>query len=88
MSNLFDFLTDLAANPQKQLVFSKQPDTLMEVAGLSDADKVLLKSREKDQISTALGNELAVLAFSCVDPGEDPLPDPDPPSEPDSSEKN
>ena len=88
MNNLFHFLTDLATNPHKQLVFSRQPDTLMEIAGLSEVDKVLLKSAQHDKISAVFTNESTVLAIVCGDPSEDPLPDPDPPAEPDSSGEN
>ena len=83
MSSLFHFLTDLATEPQKQAAFTQNPETVMKLAGLSEADKAILRSAEKDLISAAFTNELTVLATGCIDPGPDPLPDPDPlPSDP------
>jgi hypothetical protein len=88
LSTLFHFLTDLATDPKKQTAFWNTPDTVIEEAGLSEADKVMLKSGDKNKISAAFTSEFTVLAVACVDPGEDPLPDPDPPSEPDSPESS
>lgn len=88
MSNLFHFLTDFAINPQKQIAFAKQPNALLVAAGLSKAEQVVVESKSSNKVAEILANELTRSAFICFDPGQDPLPDPDPPSEPDSSEED
>lgn len=85
MNNLLHFLTDLAINPQKQIAFATDPETLMQIAGLAEADQEVLKSGERDKIGAAFVNELTRLSRICLDPGPDPLPDPDPPPPSDSS---
>lgn len=88
MSNLFHFLTDLAVNPQKQVAFATDPEALIEMAGLSEADKAVLKSRDRHKIDMAFTNVHPLLSRTCIDPGPDPWPDPDPLPEEDSSEED
>ena len=88
MVNLFHFLTDLAIEPRKQVAFAQNADLIMEVAGLTGADKAVIKSAEKDKISAVFANEFTVLAVGCLEPGPDPLPDPDPPSPPDPEKES
>jgi hypothetical protein len=80
-------LKNLVTSPQKQVAFYLEPDTLMETFDLTEEDKVLIKSAQKNKLSAAFTSECTILAVACFDPGEDPLPDPDPPSDPDSSKK-
>lgn len=87
LNTLLNFLTDLATNPQKELAFAKNPNTLMDLAGLSQEYQAILKSKEKTAISAVFTNEFTVLACGCIDPSEDPLPDPDP-AEPPASVNN
>lgn len=87
MNKVLDFLTDLATNPQQQFAFANAPEATLGQAGLTEMEKQLLQSADKDRISTAFIGEFNILAVACVDPVEDPLPDPDPPSDPDSSEQ-
>jgi hypothetical protein len=79
MSNLFDFLTDLATNPVQQQAFAKEPDTVMAVLGLSRVEQTLLKSGNSTQIAAAFADDIFQAALCIGDPGPDPFPDPDPP---------
>jgi hypothetical protein len=77
LDKLFDFLTELALHPREQLAFHQNLNTLIEKAELSQAEKFLLKSKDKDKIGAAFTDNSTVLAFACGNPGDDPLPDPD-----------
>jgi len=78
MSHLLHFLTGLATNPYQQAVFFNNPNTLIDKAGFSEEEKIWLKIGDKEKLSAAFTDELTVLATGCVDPGDDPMPDPDP----------
>jgi hypothetical protein len=87
MDDLLGFLTDIAINPKQQTALAIHPDILIDTAGLSEADRAVVKSRSSEKIAAVFANELTTLAVLCADPNpDDPLPDPDPPSEPDPSE--
>jgi hypothetical protein len=83
MSSLFDFLTDVAINPKKQMALAKQPSAVMVAAGLSKTEWTALESKDSHTIAAASLSEMTQpFAICCVDPGPDPEPDPDPPSPP------
>ncbi|NEP63357.1 MAG: hypothetical protein F6K31_41730 [Symploca sp. SIO2G7] len=77
MSNLLHFLTELVLEPQKQETFIKFPDAVMNAAGLSEVDKVLLKSADKTRIAAPFTGKFPQMFF-LGEPNPDPLPDPDP----------
>lgn len=83
MSNLFEFLTNLATDPKKQETFAQNPQAMMEAARLSEADKVVVTDGDTAKIAAVFANGISQLAVIVTEPGPDPLPDPDPPS-PDS----
>lgn len=85
MTDLFQFLTDLAIDPDKQVLFEEDPTAVIDAAALSEADKAVLNSRDRATVITALGRDLATEELVAVmggcyltDPGPDPEPDPDP----------
>ncbi|MFB2919720.1 hypothetical protein [Aerosakkonema funiforme] len=86
MDKLFYFLTDLATNPRQQQAFAKDPDSVMDAAGLSEWERALVKNRNSAQITANFADPSFQAALSIVDPAPDPLPDPDPPSEPPDSD--
>jgi hypothetical protein len=82
MSNLVEFLLDLASNPQKQEMFEKGRRTMLA------ADQPNIDRENVTPIPPFLLNELATNDLASVmgagyfyDPGPDPEPDPDPPPE-------
>jgi hypothetical protein len=82
-NNLFNFLTDIAVNPEQQIAFLKQHDAVTVAFGLSEADQTLVKSRNSNKIAAVFANEIDWSAVVCCDPNpEDPFPDPDPEPEP------
>lgn len=83
MSNLLNFLTDIAINPKQQIAFAQQPKTMMDAFGLSETDKALIGSKSHTKIADFFADRLIPLAEICNDPNpEDPFPDPDPEPEP------
>ena len=82
MSNVLNFLTDLAVNPTNQQAFSQAPTAVMEAAGLSQSDQAILKSGHNASVAAAFADELSEPGFIYGDPGPDPRPDPDPPQPP------
>lgn len=86
MDRLFDFLTELVLEPREQLAFHQNPNTLIEKTGLSQTEKFLLKSKDKAKIGAVFTDNSTVLAFACGNPGDDPLPDPDPDDSPPSTD--
>ena len=82
MSNVLNFLTDLAVNPTNQEAFTQAPTAVMEAAGLSQADQAVLKSGNNATVAAAFADELSEPGFIYGDPGPDPRPDPDPPQPP------
>jgi hypothetical protein len=80
MSQLLDFLTGLATDSRQQAVFFNNSDNLINKAGLSKEETIWVKTGNKEKISATFADDFTVLAAGCMDPGDDPLPDPDPPS--------
>lgn len=78
MSKLFDLLTDLALDTNKQSVFINNPRSLMDEVGLSEAEQTAMMSKEFAKIAAFFADEQISLAVTTSDPGPDPLPDPDP----------
>ncbi|NEP00473.1 MAG: hypothetical protein F6K58_17680 [Symploca sp. SIO2E9] len=78
MSKLFHLLTDLAIDPKKESVFINNPSSLMDEAGLSEAEQSAISSKEAAKIAALFADERVPLAITSGDPGPDPLPDPDP----------
>jgi hypothetical protein len=85
MSQLPVFLANLAIDPKQQLAFEKEPDALMAAAGLSEAERAAIKSRNSAQITAICADEHFQAAIVATLPNPDPLPDPDPPSPPNPS---
>ena len=83
MSSLFHFLTDMAVDPKKQIMFEEDPQAMIAAAGLSDqigsdsGDRVQWTEVFVDELET---HELVAVIGNCAasDPGPDPTPDPDP----------
>ncbi|MEH1814230.1 MAG: hypothetical protein V7K26_31660 [Nostoc sp.] len=82
MTQLLDFLTDLAIDPKKQQAFEKEPDALMAAARLSESERSTIKSRNSSQITAIFADEYFQPALTVGEPNPDPLPDPDPPLPP------
>ncbi|AOX02334.1 hypothetical protein BJP34_25400 [Moorena producens PAL-8-15-08-1] len=78
MSKLFDLLTDLALDPNKQSVFINNPSSVMDKVGLSEAEQTAMISKEAAKIAALFAEQQVPLALTFMDPGPDPLPDPDP----------
>lgn len=83
MSNLYEFLTEIATNPNGQEAFKQNPASVMAAAELSQKDQAILNSKDSSKITEAFADELPEPSFWILEPDPDPLPDPDPP--PDSS---
>ena len=81
MNKLIHFLTDLAANPEKQQTFLVQPEMMMAAAGLSETEQLIIQSRDRYKITAACADDLTPIACTFGDPGPDPSPDPDPPDD-------
>lgn len=88
MTDLFQFLTELALDVKNQERFARNPKAVMDAAGLSAADKRVLGSQDRANIAAAFADELSTDEFAAVmgscfvgDPGPDPTPDPDPPED-------
>jgi len=79
MSNLLNFLTDLAVNPTGQEIFTQNPVAAMEAAGLSQSDQAIITSGNRGTVAAAFADDLPNPGFIYGDPGPDPRPDPDPP---------
>jgi hypothetical protein len=77
MSQLYNFLTNVAANPQRQAAFLYDPGTVMAMAGLTEEDQSILQSGDRSQIVAAFANELPWCASIFREPDPDPSPDPD-----------
>ena len=87
LSNLLNFLTGLVTDTQKQRAFANDSEAVMDAAGLSEVDKIALKSGDRVQIDSLFTEELPQISCSFFEPNPDPLPDPDPfpfPPPPDS----
>ncbi|MFB2919718.1 hypothetical protein [Aerosakkonema funiforme] len=82
MTKLYELLTDLATNPQKQAAFAQSPSAVMDAAGLTEVEQAIVKSGERAKIMAAFADELPVLSIAHREPDPDPSPDPD--SSPDS----
>ena len=77
MNQLYNFLTDVAVNPQQQAAFLANPDAVMSMAGLAEEEQAILNSGERTQISLAFPNEFALCASAFREPDPDPSPDSD-----------
>ena len=84
MSKLFQVLTDLAIDPNKQTALANNPNALMDEANLSEAERILMMSGDAAKIAAVFAQEEAPSALGFADPSPDPEPDPDPEPEPDS----
>jgi hypothetical protein len=84
LSKLFQVLTDLAIDPNKQTALINNPDALMDEANLSEVERAVIMSREAAKIAAIFAQEEAPSALAFADPTPDPEPDPDPEPEPDS----
>lgn len=83
MTKLLEFLTDLAANPRKQSAFAQTPTAVIEAAGLTEAERAVLESRNSTRVAAAFADELVPVAIAFREPDPDPSPDPDPLPDPD-----
>jgi hypothetical protein len=82
LSNLLHFLTNLATNPRQQEVFKADPNTVMELIGLSQLERTAIKSNNPSLIAASFVNKSFQASLTVFDPAPDPLPDPDPPQSP------
>jgi hypothetical protein len=55
MANLFQFLADLATDPDKQEKFRDNPEAAMDEAGLSESEKNVITKGDKEAIVQHLG---------------------------------
>ncbi|MEG4572248.1 hypothetical protein QUA56_05910 [Microcoleus sp. N3A4] len=76
MSNLLDLLIELVTDTQKQRAFVNNREAVTDGAGLSEADRIALKSGDRVQVAALFSEELFQITF--FEPNPDPLPDPDP----------
>lgn len=58
MSNLVDFLSKLGSDPALAEAFSKDPETVMTNANLSDEEKQLIRSGDSKAIAERTGISL------------------------------
>ena len=80
----------MAVQPEQQEAFDQNPTTILETTALSDGQQLAIMSQEQTAIVDAFVDELSLDELSdlmgicgAVDPGTDPMPDPDPtPPEP------
>ena len=86
MSDLFDFLTNLATNPRGQEAFTRDPQAVMEAAGLAETDQAVLKSGDRATVAEFFADEDFEPSFIAREPNPDPSPDPD--ADSDSSEED
>ncbi len=72
MSTVLEFMTQLAADPRRQVAFEQNPEQSLRDAGFSAGSDVaadVLQTRDFAMVNGSL---------TLSDPGPDPLPDPDP----------
>ena len=79
MTELHEFLIELAQDPARQLAFSSAPEAVLADSGLSPANQALLLRRDGRLLHAALAAQGVNTAATFGDPGPDPMPDPDPP---------
>ena len=79
MSQLLEFLTNLAVEPSQQQAFELTPSTVMAEAGLSRLEQAAIESKTKSRITEIIPREDFQAALAVVVPEEDPIPDPDDP---------
>ncbi len=91
MSQLLEFLTNLAVEPSQQQAFQLTPSTVMAASGLSRLEQAAIESKTKSRITEILASECFQAALTVGVPEEDPIPYPDeepppiPPDEPPSA---
>ncbi len=85
MSKLVNFLTQLAIDPQQQILFESDPNAIIEKAGLTEVEKQAVLKGVREDISDLVAGDLPLthrhaVAGNCfmADPGPDPDTDPDP----------
>ncbi len=85
MSDLFQFIADLALDPRRQELFEANPQAMIETVGLVDSDRIQLDCGDRNEVTAVFSDELSTDEFAAVtgsccffDPGPDPSPDPDP----------
>ena len=88
MTKLLEFLTDVAANPQKQVAFLQGSQGVLEAAGLTQAELSAIASKDSTRVAAAFADELYPVAIALREPDPDPTPDPDTDPDTDSSENN
>ncbi|WP_437281584.1 hypothetical protein WME90_13825 [Sorangium sp. So ce375] len=65
---LLFFIADLARDPNLQAAFAEDPERAMDAAGLSDAQKTVLRTRDSKQIAAEVAREVEGLPVKSVDP--------------------
>ena len=75
------FLTNLATNPRQQEVFKADPNTVMELIGLSQLERTAIKSNNPRLIAASFVNKSFQASLSFFDPAPDPDPPQSPPEE-------
>lgn len=72
---LFELLTELSSDPFQQEDFARDPEAVLDAAGLTPEERLALGRWRKGGVPGLPGLRSAAL----FDPGPDPSPDPDPP---------
>ena len=54
---LAEFLAQLSENPDKAAAYKEDSESVMEAAGLADADREALRSADADKITEHLGDD-------------------------------
>ena len=81
MSQLLEFLTNLAIEPSQQQAFAFEltPSIVMAEAGLSRLEQAAIESKTKSRITEIVAREDFQVALTVAIPEQDPIPDPDDP---------
>jgi saccharopine dehydrogenase-like NADP-dependent oxidoreductase len=74
MDHLFEFLTTLSMDPQRQDEFARNPDAVMTDAGLDPGIQSLLAAGNADALQQALSSGPWTRCACASDPGYDPPP--------------
>ena len=82
MSQLLEFLTNLAIEPSQQQAFELTPNIVMAEAGLSRWEQAAIESKVKSRIIGIVASEYFQAALTVAVPEQDPTPDPDDPPPP------
>ncbi|MBP0020107.1 MAG: hypothetical protein J7647_21450 [Cyanobacteria bacterium SBLK] len=87
MSQLLEFLTNLAVEPKRQQAFELTPSLAIAQAGLSQVEQAAIASQTKGAIADIFTTEDFQAALVVAVPDEDPIPDPDLPPKPQEEEE-